>query len=134
MIIFAGKKKVFVYNFINLKLIKNMPETTNGINCDWESLVNWKCTFQTYQTLWIRDWEEADSTWFIQDIFLGSTLFIWTIIAISLVVSGLFFIFAWADESMAEKWKTWIKYSIIWLLLVIFSYTIIKIIQYIAKW
>jgi heme/copper-type cytochrome/quinol oxidase subunit 2 len=88
----------------------------------------------TYALLNIRESEPADTKNFVQDIILTATTFIWTVVVISLIVSWLLLVFAWADEKLAQKWKNWIKFSLIWLVIVLFSYVIIQIIQYIARW
>ena len=102
----------------------------------WTCITNWTCTFNTYNTLWIRQetQENNSAELFVQDIFLASTLFVGTIVTLWLLVSGLMMIFSWADEWKFEKGKTWLKYSFIALLLVIFSYTIIRAVQFIAQW
>lgn len=107
-------------------------DSQQWVNVDKECLRNWQCSMNTYEVLGIRGWEKADSEWFVQDVILGSTFFIWTVVVIGLVVSWLMFVMAWYDEKKAEKWKEWLKYSLIGLVVVIFSYTIIKIIQNIA--
>lgn len=104
------------------------------INADSECLVSWQCWMQTYKVLWIRWWESANPSSFVADIFLWATMFIWVIVTISLVISWIMLIFAAWDEKYAERWKSWVKYSIIWLLLVIFSYSIIRWIQLISWW
>lgn len=98
------------------------------IDCDWGRLVNWQCSYNIYESLWL--WGKNDeATPFLQDAVNWVTMFIWTVVVISLVVSGFLYAIAWADESMAEKWKSWIKYSLIWLILVIFSYTFVLALQ-----
>ena len=104
------------------------------INMDWECLKDWQCWMNVYELLGIRDWETANPEWFIWDIITWATMFIWVVVTASLVVSGFLFVLAWADEKMAEKWKSWMKYSFIGLLLVIFSYTIIRALQFLAAW
>jgi hypothetical protein len=43
-------------------------------------------------------------------------------------------IFGGASESMYEQGKKWFKYSIIGILLVVFSYSLIRLVEYIAQW
>ena len=104
------------------------------IKADEDCLVKWQCGMKVYEMLWIRGKQEANPGEFITDVFTGATFFIWVVVTIALVVSALMLIFAAGDEKFAEKWKSWIKYSIIWLLLVIFSYSIIKLIQLLSAW
>lgn len=105
-----------------------------GIDISTECLSNWQCGMRTNELLNIRDSEPADTKIFIQDIILTATTFIWTVVVISLIVSWLMLIFAWADEKMAQKWKNWLKFSLIWLVIVLFSYVIIQVIQYVVRW
>jgi len=68
----------------------------------------------------------------VEDIFLSATFFIGTVVGVALIYSGIQFIMA-KDDGAATKAKNGIKWSLIGLALVMFSYTIIRLIQYIAK-
>ncbi len=106
-----------------------------GIDCDSDKITKWSCSLKIYDTLHIREWNaDNDPDVFVQDVIEWTTFFIWTIIVVSLVISGIIFITAGADQWQANKWKQWIKYSVIWLLLVIFSYAIIKLIETFVQW
>ncbi len=78
--------------------------------------------------------ENSYNSWvaFFQDLIWWVIFFIWIFVTITLVVSWLLYIFAGADEKQAEKWKLGIKYSIIWLILVLASYLIVKVVVFIA--
>ncbi len=71
---------------------------------------------------------------FLVDVVWWALFFIGIFISFTLVVSWLLFVLAWWDEKQAEKWKMWIKYSLIWLFLVLASYFIIRLVQFIARW
>ena len=105
-----------------------------GIDCDVTKLTNGTCNMDAYKTLKIREWSNNEPDNFVQDAILGATFFIGTMSTIWLVVSAMFLIMAWADQEKANRWKKWIKLSIIWLLVVLFSYVIIRIIQTISQW
>lgn len=107
---------------------------TNWIDCDKDKLVTWQCKLETYKLLKIKGERNASSDEFIQDAISWTVFFIGSIVALALVYSAILLIFAWWNQSTASKWKAWIKYSIIWLLLVIFSYAIIRTVQYISTW
>jgi hypothetical protein len=77
--------------------------------------------------------KNTSATIFVQDVLLSATLFIGTIITIALIYSGIMYIMAGVDGKDPSKAKNGITYSIIGLLLVISSYTIIRLVQYIAK-
>ncbi len=77
--------------------------------------------------------EENTLEFLTKDIFLSATFFIGTIITFSLVFSGLMIVFGGASESTVQKWKDGVKRSLVWLVLVIFSYTIIRGVQFIAQ-
>jgi len=86
-----------------------------------------------YQTLGIRkDQPDASVGTFVSDIALSATFFIGTVIAVGLMYSGWLYINS-ADDAGAKKGKDGIKWSLIGLLLVMSSYTIIRVVQYIAK-
>lgn len=98
-------------------------------------LMNGQCSFNIYQLLGIKkDTVDASSPEvFVQDILLSATFFIGTVVTLALIVSGLMFIMASATGKSPDKAKTGIKNSLIGLLIVVSSYSIIRIVQYIAK-
>jgi len=104
-----------------------------GMKCDTTSLTNWSCTMNTNQILWIKP-QNKNLKDLSQDFFTWFTMFIGFIVFVALIYSGFLMIMGWADEKQFENWKKWVIYSIIGLLLVGFSYWIIKFIQLIAKW
>ena len=109
--------------------------STMGIDCgtNGEGLANGQCTFDVYETVGIRkDQPDTDVGTFVQDIFLSATFFIGTVVAVALIYSGIMYIMA-KDDGAAGKAKNGIKWSLIGLALVMFSYTIIRLVQYIAK-
>ena len=70
---------------------------------------------------------------FVQDILLSASFFIGTIITLALIYSGFLYVKAGMDGKDPSEAKTGITYSIIGLILVITSYSLIRLIQYIAK-
>jgi len=134
---------IFITIWLLFIWLSNAQENTNTENPDtrWitmndKCLLNWQCKFNIYEFLGIRqDIPDNDSPEvFVQDVLLSATFFIWTVVTIALVVSGLMFIFAWATGKDPSKAKAGIKNSLIGLLIVICSYSIIRVVQYIAKW
>jgi len=101
-----------------------------------EDLTSPDCSFNTNALIWsTKSWAQSPSaTGFLQDAVGWALFFIGIFISFTLVVSGLLFVLAWWDEKQAEKWKMGLKYSLIWLFLVLASYFIIRLVQYIAKW
>lgn len=104
-----------------------------GIECDASQLKNWTCSFNAYEALDIKKWQQDTSVdAFAEDIVLSWTFFIGTVMAVGLMYSWRLYIMS-KDDWAAAKWKNGIKRSFIGLLLVIFSYTIIRLIQYVAR-
>ena len=109
-----------------------------GISCSPDQLVNGQCKLNIYDTLWIRksvrnDGDATSVGLFVQDIVLSATFFIGTLVTVALIVSGLMYIFAassWKDPADAKKG---IIGSLLGLLVVVSSYVIIRLVQYIAK-
>jgi len=61
-------------------------------------------------------------------------MFLGTVIAILLIVSGILYIIAsiqWSS-SKADMAKKWIINSLLWLVLVTWSYAIVRLIQFVA--
>lgn len=104
------------------------------INCGPQQLKNGTCTWNINKTLWIRSSETTPNpTLLLQDVVLAATSFIGTLIMIALVVMGVKYVQWWFDESATGDLKGNIKKLLIWLFLVIGSYTIIRLVQYVAR-
>jgi len=106
-----------------------------GICADTKSLMNWTSKMDVYKTLWIRK-DTAENTTvmsFVQDIIHAATYFIWTVVTAALIVSWLMMVFSWADSSLRNKARSWFKYALIGLVVVILSIVIVRTVQFIAK-
>ncbi|EKD25368.1 MAG: hypothetical protein ACD_80C00078G0002 [uncultured bacterium (gcode 4)] len=116
----------------------NPPTSVMGISCNEDQLVNGQCKLNIYDTLGIRksvrNQDDATSVGlFVQDIVLSATFFIGTLVTVALVVSGLMFIFASSSGKDPADAKKGIMGSLLGLLIVVSSYVIIRLVQYIAK-
>lgn len=110
-----------------------------GVWVDKDCLLNNSCTFSYNKAIGVRneisDPESNTLKWIVQDGFLAATFFIGTVCVAAIIWSGFKMITAGgADDGAYDQWKKGIKYSVIWLVLVVMSYTIIRIIQFIAQW
>lgn len=107
----------------------------NWITINEKCLTNGQCKFNIYDTLGIRKSVGGDASvgLFVQDIVLSATFFIWTIVTVALIVSGLMYIFAAASGKDPKNAKSWIIGALIGLVIVACSYFIIRLIQYLAK-
>lgn len=106
-----------------------------GIQCSSEQMRNGTCSRNINKTLGIRTSDTTSNpTLFVQDIVLAATSFVGTLMVIALVVMWLRYVQGGMDESSTGNLKWNIKKLLIWLGLVIGSYTIIRLIQYIARW
>ncbi len=104
------------------------------ITCTKEDLVLGQCKMDAYRVLGIRQSSETSVGTFAQDLILSATMFIGTVVTLALIVSGLMFIFAGADTSLKEKAQKWLTNSLIGLLIVLSSYSVIRLVQFILKW
>ena len=109
-----------------------------GITCGPKELTNGQCKLNIYDTLGIRKsvrntWDPTSVGLFVQDIVLSATFFIGTLVTVALVVSGLMFIFAASSGKDPANAKKGIIDSLVGLLIVVSSYVIIRLVQYIAK-
>lgn len=106
-----------------------------GINVNKDCLLNGQCSMNVYKTLWIRKSNQDPSVkTFAQDIILWASFFFGSVMTIIFIISGLSFVMAWYTGKSPDKAKKMMVWSIIWLLLVTFSYTIIRLIQFLATW
>ena len=104
------------------------------INITTDCLLNWQCSLNVYKVLGIRQSNENPTVlWFLQDITLASTTAIlWTILVIALIVSWLVFSFASITWKDTKKSKSILIDCLVWVLLVRWSYAIIRLIQFLA--
>jgi len=106
-----------------------------GIDCNGEKLMNNTCSRNINKTLGIRTSDpNPNPTWLLQDVTLAATSFIGTLLMVALLYLWVKAVLAgWGDSDELSDIKTKMKNLAIWFLLVIASYTIIRLIQYIAK-
>ncbi len=105
-----------------------------GIQCAPEQMRNGTCSRNINKTLGIKESNTTSNpTLFVQDIVLAATSFIGTLMVIALIVMWFKYVMWGMDESSTGDLKGNIKKLLIWLGLVIGSYTIIRLIQYIAR-
>jgi len=106
-----------------------------GININGDCLQDGSCGADFNLILWLEPRPDDENAFEIltKDVFLSATFFIGTVITFALVYSGLLIVLWWASETTVQKGKDGVKRSLVWLILVVFSYTIIKGIQFIAQ-
>ncbi len=104
-------------------------------NITTECLLNWQCWMNIYETAGIRKKDTTPSVkTFAQDVVLAATTFFGTVISIIFIVSGLMYVFSWFTGKSPDKAKKMMIWSIVWLLFVTLSYSIIRLIQFLATW
>lgn len=120
-------------NAVNASWECDMSLSDIWITINTDCLLRGWCSLNVYQVMWIRKSNPTPTVWgFFQDIVLAATTFVWTVVVLALIVSGLIFAFwsiSWKDTKRA---KTILIDCFVWLLLVMWSYTIIRLIQFIA--
>jgi hypothetical protein len=105
----------------------------SGLKINATCLKQGNCAMDLYKTLNIRAGNpdnKADT--FVKDVFLWATFFIGTMATIGIIYAWLTMVLAWSNESKMQQWVTWLKYSMIGLLLVLASYSFIRLVEYIA--
>lgn len=106
-----------------------------GIDCSPEKLKQGTCSMNVNKFLWINKTSSAaNPTLFVSDLILSATTFVGTMLTIALIVMGIKYIMGWFAAKDTSELKSNIIKLIIWLLLVIGSYTIVRVIQYLASW
>lgn len=122
-------------------MTSSSPDTllaqNDGITINSDCLINGICGLDTDKVLWVnKSNPEQSPSIFLQDITLAATTFIGTVIVIAFIVSAIMMIMGGmqGNESMASNGKKGMGYTVIGFLLVIFSYSIIKLVQFIAAW
>ena len=97
----------------------------------------WKWCFDYEKMIWIEKVQNQNitTTTIAQDVLLSATYMVWTVLTIVIIFCWLMYIFAARNgKSDVNKYKTWLINAGIWALLVRWAYTIVRLVQYIAKW
>lgn len=107
---------------------------TLGIQCSPAQMRNGTCSRNINKTLGIKESNtNANPTLFVQDLVLTATSFVGTLMVIALLVMGFKYVMGGMSESSTGDLKWNMKKLLIGLGLVIGSYTIIRLIQYVAR-
>ena len=119
--------------FINWECVVNNYGTM-WIDCDQDKLINWQCKLNIYETVGIRKWnEDQNPDDFIKDIVNWITMFIWTVVTVALVYSWFMYVYSWMTWADTSTYKKWMLKWLIWILIVGWSYAIIRLVQFLAK-
>ncbi len=113
---------------------KEEDKQETWLNIDEECLINGQCSMSVNQILGIDKWSTKSFGVFIQDVILWATMFFGTILTVAIIISGIMFISAGAkwDSGWQTNAKKLLTNSIIGFVLVISSYGIIRLIQFLA--
>lgn len=107
------------------------------IDMSTECMIDGTCTFSIYDATKIKKdrapWEKTSVMNYLQDIILAATTFIWTVVTLALIVSGLMYIFSTVNSSMKAKAKSGIMYSLIGMVIVFLALIIIRLVQFLVK-
>lgn len=116
------------------------PSKTLWIDCSHDKLTSWQCTFNFDELMGRKTplYEDTATTssivQLLQDVFLTATMFISVLCGIWLVYAWYLYIMWWNDVKKTDQANKAFRYSLIWLLITIFSVVIVRAIQYIASW
>lgn len=95
----------------------------------------WSDCFDYEEIIGIADaGTKPTATSIAQDIFYAATFMVGTVLTIIVIYCGFMYILASSDWKDVNSYKKWLKNAGIWALLVRWAYTIVRLIQYIAKW
>ena len=107
-----------------------------GLKCSAKDILNNTCTRNINKTLGIK-WTNPipNPELFVQDLVLASTSFIGTALLVGIVVMGFKAVAqGWSgSEDQMAKIKSWVVNLLIGVVLIMASYTIIRIVQYVAR-
>lgn len=111
-------------------------EWFTGIDVWWECLNGlWKNCFRYTEIVWIdNESKKYTALSIVQDIIYAATYMVWTVLTAVIIWCGFWYIVAsrWGKDTNA--YKKWLINGAIWAILVLWAYSIVRLIQYIAKW
>lgn len=128
------KRYLFIFLFTLIGgLALAQDADMQGININADCLRNGQCSLNIYETLWIRESNPNPTVGtFVQDIVLAATTFFGTVLTIVVVVSWLMRIMASINGKDPSNAKKGLISWVIGFLLVISSYAIVRLIQFLA--
>lgn len=111
-------------------------QADSEIKFDWGCLTGmWRNCFNYEEIIWIAEaGTKPTATSIAQDVFYGATYMVWTILTIAIIRCGIWYILASQGWKDVNSYKKWLKNAAIWALLVRWAYTIVRLVQYVAKW
>ncbi len=115
----------------------NCIQNTYGkmwIEIDQDCLINGQCKFNIYKVLNIRksDQDTISVKTFVQDVLLALTTFFGVLLTAIVVISWLFYVLTPLSEPLKARAKKWLLAWLSWLFLVIWSYAIVRFVQFLA--
>jgi hypothetical protein len=123
------KKQIFIIIAIMLWKITNVMATWPDILWTWLPWYEWSSLI-TVKNLWNNNvWIE-----FISSLIWQAIQFIAVIAVIALILSGIMYLLSWWDDEKAKKAKSWITWSLLWVILSISAWWIIGILNKINIW
>lgn len=112
-------------------------EDNYGINIDNDCLLDGSCQMSTYDAVKVKTdkspSKRSSAMHYLQDIILGATQFIGTIVVLALIISGMMYVFSSVDSGLKKKAKDGMKYALIGMVIVMLALVIIRFVQFLAK-
>ena len=100
----------------------------------------WKWCFSYDNLIWWKDSKLTQTNkkktvmTIAQDVILGATYMVWTVLTVILLYCWLMYIFSSWSGKDPSSYKKWLISAAIWAVLVRWAYAMVRLIQYIAKW
>lgn len=103
------------------------------ININTDCLLNGQCSLDVYKVVVWTTNENRTVLWLFQDITLASTtVALWTFVVVAMVLAWLYRAIASVSGKDTKKPKTIFISCFVWMLLVMSSYAVIRLIQFLA--
>lgn len=112
-------------------------EDNYWIDMDNECMLDGTCTFSIYDATKVKKdkppEKRSSAMHYLQDIILGATQFIGTIVTLAFIISGLMYVFSTVESGLKKKAKDGMKYALIGMVVVMLALVIIRLVQFLAK-
>jgi len=132
-------KKIFVAMLMRVisSFGTSHAQNSAGIQCSADQLRNGQCKFNIYDTLGIKQHSaDPSSPWLLfQDLVLSMTFFIGTLVTVVIIIAGLMYIWSGfsGNTGLQDRAKKWLLGWFIGLLLVMGSYVVIRLVQFLVR-
>lgn len=123
-------RKIFVLCILLFSGLNTVLADVPEVNCIWLPWCGQNEASEAFK------WDLSKNVWLelVTSIIWQVIQFVAVVAVISLILSGILYLFSWWEEEKAKKAKSWIIWSLVWVIVSISAWWIIGILNKITIW